>query len=169
MWKTFLQKNLKKLLKQQTLICYFCWFLYFRNQLLLSVVKIVDYVIRSRSESFCAAPRDWRPRQSRGRQLGEAQEDLLLWTIYEYTILSSSGSSKLIFWDRVIWSRRWSVEHRVLFNKKYERSKFRQAHYVHWAKWKDWSIILSMTLLKTCVQQTNLINEQYHAISFCWN
>jgi hypothetical protein len=24
-----------------------------------------------------------------------------------------------------------SVEHRVLFNKKYERSKFRQAHYVH--------------------------------------
>jgi hypothetical protein len=167
MWNTFLQKNLKKLLKQQTQICYFCWFFYFRNQLLLSVVKIVDYVIRSRSESFCAAPRDWRPRQSRGRQLGEAQEDLLLLTIYEYTIISPINDH-FDFWDRVS-SREicwilidWN-------NKKYEWSKFRQAHYVHWAKWKDWSIILSMTLLKSCVQQTNLINEQYHAISFCGN
>jgi hypothetical protein len=37
--------------------------------------KIVDYTIKSRSESFCAKARDWRPTRSRGQQLGEAQED----------------------------------------------------------------------------------------------
>jgi hypothetical protein len=44
--------------------------------------RIVDYIIKSRSESFCAKPRDWRPRRSRGCQLGEAQKHLLLWLIY---------------------------------------------------------------------------------------
>jgi hypothetical protein len=55
-------------------------------------MKIVDYITKSRSESFCAKHRDWRPTRSRDRQLGEAQKDLLLWTIY--TILSSSRSQK---------------------------------------------------------------------------
>jgi hypothetical protein len=49
-------------------------------------VIIVDYIIKSRSESFCAK------RRSRGRQLGEAQKDLLLWMTY--TILSSRGHKK---------------------------------------------------------------------------
>jgi hypothetical protein len=31
--------------------------------------SLFDYIIKSRSESFCAKPRDWRPRRNRGRQL----------------------------------------------------------------------------------------------------
>jgi hypothetical protein len=58
------------------------------------IEKVVDYIMKSRSESFCAEPRNWRPRRSWGRQLGEAQNDLVLWMIY--TILSSSGSQKKI-------------------------------------------------------------------------
>jgi hypothetical protein len=34
--------------------------------------NLVDYIIKSRSESFCAKPRDGRPRRSRGWHLGEA-------------------------------------------------------------------------------------------------
>jgi hypothetical protein len=40
--------------------------------------KIVYYIISSRNVSFCAKPRDWRPKCSWGRQLGEAQKELLL-------------------------------------------------------------------------------------------
>jgi hypothetical protein len=40
--------------------------------------KIVDYIIKSRSASFCAKARDGRPRRSRGWELGEAQKDFLL-------------------------------------------------------------------------------------------
>jgi hypothetical protein len=39
------------------------------------------FIIKNRSESFSAKPRDWKSRWSRGRQLDEPQKDLF-WMIY---------------------------------------------------------------------------------------
>jgi hypothetical protein len=39
--------------------------------------KIVNYIIKSRNETFCATLIDCRPRRSRIRQLGEAQKERL--------------------------------------------------------------------------------------------
>jgi hypothetical protein len=64
--------------KQQVFILFFKKHLPTFMYLMESVVTIIVYYIISRSVSFCAKPRDWRPKRSWGRQLGEAQKELLL-------------------------------------------------------------------------------------------
>jgi hypothetical protein len=57
--------------------------------------KFAPHIISLRVEvNLFVLSSDWRPRRSRGRQLGKAQKNLLFWMIYP--ILSSSGSQKKI-------------------------------------------------------------------------
>jgi hypothetical protein len=92
-WK-FYRSNLNYLFKSILIDCS-DWLIRCCIEYEMDAVEImVDYIIKSRSESFCEKPRDWKPRRSRARQLGEAQKDLL-WMIL-CTILSSSGLQKKI-------------------------------------------------------------------------